>query len=39
METFEVTVDNSKRLKDFFENQLPYYQNLKAQRILPITPA
>jgi len=38
VETFIVTIDNSKHLRSYYENQLPYYLTMKADRIKPIEP-
>ena len=38
METFETTVENSDHLKRFYEDQLPFYRIMHADRIQP-TPA
>jgi hypothetical protein len=33
MKTFAVTVENSGHLRGMYENQLPYYQKMYAQRV------
>jgi hypothetical protein len=35
VETFEVTVENSDRLKAFYEDQLPYYEKMYQARLSP----
>ena len=35
VETFEVTVENSDRLKAFYEDQLPYYENFTRHACVP----
>jgi hypothetical protein len=38
METFEVTIDNSGHLRGLYEDQLPFYQTMRANRISPVSP-
>ena len=39
VETFAVTIDNSEHLRAFYQDQLPYYRAMHANRIKPETPA
>jgi len=38
VETFDVTIDNSELLRSYHDNQLSYYQIMRADRIQPIQP-
>lgn len=38
METFDLTIENSDLLRSYYDDQLPYYQAMKAERIRPVQP-
>jgi hypothetical protein len=38
VETFDATIENSERLRSYYDNQLSYYQTMRADRIQPIQP-
>jgi Sulfotransferase domain len=37
-ETYRITVENSEYLKQFYDNQHPYYSRMHAQRVRSVTP-
>jgi hypothetical protein len=38
VETFDVTIENSELLRSYYDNQLAYYQTIRADRIRPMQP-